>query len=138
MKDLVEAIAELSSLRDREALDFSLVKVLMRFVPAPVQAVRLLRLAGEPGDQRWQTLASLLEGESHPSRDRVWINFNTLPNLRDYPDRHACVINASVLARITSPCFTLFPTGPQESIQGVLEIQTERPLDVEGLSLIHI
>ena len=136
MNDIVEAVAGLSSLRDREALDFKLVTLLRKFVSTPIKAIRILALAGETGDQRWLTGACLLAGEAEPTRDRVWVNFNTLPCANDYPDRQSCVVSGQIQYQGSAPCFTLFPTDPQSKAQGVLEIQTADRLDSTSINLV--
>ncbi len=136
MNDIVEALAELSSLRDREALDFTLVTLLRTFVSTPVEAIRVLALAGEDGDQRWLTGACLLAGQVEPTRDRVWVNFNTLPRASDYPDRQTCAVSGEIQYQGSMPCITLFPTDPRSKTPAVLEIQTTNRLDAGSVALV--
>ena len=135
MSDLVHGIAELSSLRDREALDFALVLLLRQHCPMVFDSVRLLRLVGEAGDQRWQTCANLVHDEAQPTRDRVWVDFNTLPRVEDYPDRQLCAFSGGMLRSKGTPAFTLFALGPAGKVDGLLEIQSEQSLDgaTEGM-----
>ncbi len=136
MRNLVKALADLSSLRDREALDFALVKLLMAFVDCPLEAVRLLRVVGELGDQRWRNCASLGAGQEIPSKDRVWVDFNTLPNLKDYPDRQAALMAEEIQREISSPSLIIFPLGPQGKPEGVLEFQTSSGMSRQSESLV--
>ncbi len=136
MNDIVEALAELSSLRDREALDFKLVALLRKFVATPLDAIRVVTMAGEAGDQRWLTGACLLAGQTEPTRDRVWVNFNTLPRSSDYPDRQACAMGSEIQYLGSAPYFTLFPTDPESKAPSVLEIQTADRLDTSGVNLV--
>jgi diguanylate cyclase (GGDEF)-like protein len=124
MNALVEALANLSSLRDREALDFALVTMLRTFVVESAQTIGLLRLVGEAGDQRWQTQAALSTGQTTPMRDRVWVNFNTLPHAQDYPDRQICVLSGEIQQLAGASCFTLFPVNSSGRVDGVLEVQS--------------
>jgi diguanylate cyclase (GGDEF)-like protein len=128
MNALVEALAHLSSLRDRESLDFSLVTLLRAFVAEPTQTVSLLRLVGESGDQRWQTQASLKDGSTAPTRDRVWVNFNTLPRAHDYRDRQACVLEGEIQQEAGTACFTQFPVQSSGRIDSILEVESNSPL----------
>ena len=128
MNALVEALAHLSSLRDRESLDFSLVTLLRSFVAEPTQTVSLLRLVGESGDQRWQTQASLKDGSTAPTRDRVWVNFNTLPRAHDYRDRQACVLEGEIQQEAGTACFTQFPVQSSGRIDSILEVESNSPL----------
>lgn len=136
MNGIVEAIAELSSLRDREALDFALVMLLRQHLSTPVETIRVVALAGEAGDQRWLTGACLLAGQTEPTRDRVWVNFNTLPCASDYPDRQTCVVSGEIQFQGSKPCFTLFPTDPESKTQAVMEIQTADRLDANSIGLV--
>ena len=136
MNALVEAIANLSSLRDRESLDFTLVTLLLEFVAQPVQTVKLLRLAGEAGDQRWQTQASLSAGQATPTRDRIWVNFNTLPHSQDYRDRQRCVLNGEIQHISGASCFTIFPVASSGRIDGVLEVESHSPMALPDQALI--
>jgi diguanylate cyclase (GGDEF)-like protein len=136
MHDLVESLANLSSLRDREALDFALVTLLRQIVPGTLQAVRLLRRVGEHGDQRWQTCASLLQGEDQPTRDRVWVDFNTLPHVEDYPDRHMCALSGQMERLLASPSLTFFPLGLPGHVESILEIQTPGGLEEASEKLV--
>lgn len=136
MNALVEAIADLSGLRDREALDFALVQLLGRFIMQPVQTIRLLRCVGEPGDQRWQTLARLDAGQQQPVRDKVWLDLAVLPRLADYPSRQACLERCSIQRTSTSPAATLFPLTGSSPVDGLLEIQSGDPLSADCEALV--
>ncbi|MGI9132427.1 MAG: GGDEF domain-containing protein [Rhodoferax sp.] len=137
MRNLVESLADLSSLRDREALDFAFVSLIWQYVDAPMQAVRLLRLVGEMGDQRWQTNAALTEGDTQPSRDRVWVDFNTLPRVMDYPERQLCVLEGAVQQLTTIPALTIFPMGGQGRVEGVFEVQSASVLEASTIELVE-
>ena len=136
MNALVAALAHLSSLRDRESLDFTLVTLLQEYVPQPLQTVSLVRLVGEAGDQRWQTQAALSNGQTTPRRDRVWVNFNTLPHSQDYPDRQMCVLKGEVQQASGTSCFTLFPVASATRVEGVLEVESSIALTAPIQELI--
>jgi len=136
MNALVAALAQLSSLRDRESLDFTLVTLLQEFVPQTLQTVSLMRLVGEAGDQRWQTQASLSTGQSTPRRDRVWVNFNTLPHSQDYRDRQMCVLKGEVQQASGASCFTIFPVASAARVEGVLEVESHIPLTPPNQELV--
>ena len=136
MNALVEALANLSSLRERESLDFALVTLLQRFVTEPIQTISLLRLVGESGDLRWQTQAALHAGQETPARDRVWVNFNTLPSAQEYRDRQICTLNGEIHQVTGTPCFTLLPIHSAGRVEGILEIQSQAPLTDSTQQLI--
>jgi diguanylate cyclase (GGDEF)-like protein len=136
MNALVEALANLSSLRDRESLDFTLATLLQTFIAEPTQTVSLLRLVGEAGDQRWQTQAALSTGQTTPIRDRVWVNFSTLPRAQDYRDRQTCVLSGEIQQVSGTSCFTLFPVNSSGRIDGVLEVESHAPLSRSTQELV--
>jgi diguanylate cyclase (GGDEF)-like protein len=136
MNALVEALANLSSLRDRESLDFALVTLLQAFVAEPTQTISVLRLVGEAGDQRWQTQAALSADQATPRRDRVWVNFNTLPHSQDYRDRQMCVLNGEIQHVSGASCFTIFPVASSGRVNGVLEVESHSPLTQPTQELI--
>jgi diguanylate cyclase (GGDEF)-like protein len=136
MNALVEALANLSSLRDRESLDFALVTLLQAFVEEPTQTISLLRLVGEAGDQRWQTQAALSTGQAIPTRDRVWVNLNTLARAQDYRDRQMCVLSGEIQQVNGTSCFTLFPMNSSGRVDGVLEFEGHGPLSSSTQDLV--
>ena len=91
MKHLVERLAYLSGLRDREKLDFALVLLVRDLSGNPQASVRLVRLAGVKSDQRWQLCAQLVPTCTEPERDRSWVDWESLPTVDAYPEFRACL-----------------------------------------------
>lgn len=56
MKKLLRDLSHLSGLRERQAMEFALVKLIARADLWQFSAVRLLRAVGPPDDQHWVTL----------------------------------------------------------------------------------
>ena len=136
MNALLEALANLSSLRDRESLDVALVTLVQAYMAEPTHTVSLLRLVGEAGDQRWQTQAALIIGQTTPTRDRVWVNFNTLPRAQDYRDRQMCLLSGEIQRISGTSCFTLFPVSSSGRVEGVLEVESQGPLSSSTQELV--
>lgn len=136
MTELIEAIADFSSMRERESLNFALVKLLAGICQQPVEVVRLVRAVGEPGDKRWECLAELVRGDEEPRRDKVWAHFSILPRVGDYPDRQACLLHGSAVHLATTPDLLLIPVETTPKGDLLLELQSEEPLDMQTASLI--
>ncbi len=128
MNQLLLDLARLSGLRDREAMDFSLVKLLLRCPMWSVSAVRLVRAAGPMGDQRWLTLAQLQDPNAEPTRDHVWLDLSHLPALSACPHREDAIVTESVVCHGHGPMTTLFPIDTQASVCSLLEVESAQAL----------
>ena len=70
MSRVVEHLADLTGLRDRDVLDVTLVGVLKDLLQP--QAVAIYRAVGEEGSQRWLTRARPLPGDHTATADPLW------------------------------------------------------------------
>jgi hypothetical protein len=69
MTELVEHLADLTALRDRDALDLALISAIVDILQPETAAI--CRLIGKVGDERWRICAQLVRGQSATS-DSVW------------------------------------------------------------------
>ncbi len=135
MKTLIDGLADLTGLRDHDALDFALTKLVQTLPqPHPV-SVRLVRIVGESNDQRCMTCALLGAQDAEPQRDAAWMDWDTLPALVDFPTRQAAIGSGNIEHAATLIPMTVFPVGKNTGTSLLLEIETAQPLaqDVEGL-----
>lgn len=135
MKTLIDGLADLTGLRDHDALDFALTKLVQTLPqPHPV-SVRLVRIVGESNDQRCMTCALLEAQDAEPQRDAAWMDWDTLPALVDFPTRQAAIDSGNIEHAATLTSMTVFPVGKNTGTSLLLEIETAQPLaqDVEGL-----
>lgn len=132
MQHILKELANLSGLRDRQEMDFALVKLLGHNKAWPVQSLKLLRAVGPVDDQRWLTRAKLEAPNIQPQRDQVWADWSTLPRLTDYPLRVASIMSEDVARSGSGPFTTVFPIDPQQSVCSLLEIESDQPLPAEA------
>lgn len=136
MQQLVESLAHLSSLRDREELDFALVKLIRDCCKGKLAHLQLFRTVGEPSDPRWQSCASLGQDQEHPERDRHWVDWENLPVLASQPGRHECLTTAEVVRFKTDAWVTCLPVGFKTRVDSVLELTSLKPLSPRCLAVV--
>ena len=95
MKKLLRDLSFLSGLRDRQAMDFALVKLIGQSDLWQFNAVRLLRAVGPDNDQHWVTLGKVDRLNPSPERDQFWFDTSTLPRLSDFAQREEAVVTES-------------------------------------------
>jgi diguanylate cyclase (GGDEF)-like protein len=90
---VVEHLAELTGLRDRDQLDVTLVGALQDLLRP--DALAIYRCVGDgtgAADQRrWLTRARLKRGDVAASADPLWADITSLPLLAAHPERLACL-----------------------------------------------
>lgn len=137
MLDILTAIEELTALRDRDALEEALVRMLQKQVFAASEAVRLVRLIGETGKQHWQVRAAI-DSKTHAlERDNVWAKWSHLPVKSAFPDRESALGSASPVRARCGSAHTLLIAVDREPLSGtVLEVTSSNPLggDAERLA----
>ena len=131
---LVDRLADLTGLRDRDVLDVTLVSAI-RDLLRPV-SVAIYRRVGEPGAGRWMTRARLGASDVVATADPAWAELDTLPLLDAYPARVEAMQREWVVhlpgAAAGDPCLCVFPLATEVDARGVLEIVTVAPLGVEA------
>lgn len=134
MTDLVNNLANLTAIRDRDALDIALVSAINDML-LPLHS-SICRVVGEAGDERWLISAKLLAGQTVPTSDSAWSAVELLPLLASHPLRQNAATTQQVQQATGSPSVAVFPlTGTVDSI-GVLEIATSAPMDADSLRLV--
>ena len=134
MSLLVDQLADLTGLRDRDSLDLALVTAIHDLLQPKIAAI--YRVVGEAGNERWLTTAQLNADQQVPTFDSAWSDLLTLPRLLDYPLRQ----QASRAKHMTQSCpfngITVFPVSSNPGAIGVLEIATLEPLSEETSRLV--
>ncbi|WP_425261649.1 GGDEF domain-containing protein [Rubrivivax sp. RP6-9] len=137
MSQVVEHLAELTGLRDRDVLDVTLVGAL-RDLLRP-ERVAVYRCVGDAGDRRWMTRAHLHAGDSTATADPLWAEPDTLPRLQAHPERQACLQQQQpvfVAAEAAVPARSLFPLVTDREVVGVVEFDTPEPMDADQVRLV--
>ena len=142
MKKLLRDLSFLSGLRDRQAMDFALVKLIAQSDLWQFSVVRLLRAVGPPDDQRWLTLGKMDGQHNQPERDQFWFDVSTLPKLSDFAQREEAIVTEAVVRSGHAPITTVFPIDTQASVCSLLEVESAIAVsaDTEVLvdSVLHL
>ena len=142
MQQLLQGLAHLSGLRDRQVMDLTLVTLIGQSELWRFKAVRLLRAVGPPDDQHWVTLGQWDSQNTAPTRDEFWFDLSTLPRLEDFAHREAAVVTESVIRTGAGPFTTIFPIDTQATVCSVLEVASDEvvPASTEAQidSILHL
>lgn len=134
MSHLVEQLAELTALRDRDALDIALISAIHDMLQP--QTTAIYRAVGEAGAQRWLKTACMSIHQAVPSADSAWSDLHQLPALADCPLRQQAVLSRLRQTRTTESSTTVFPIINGPDAFGVLEIETLTPLSDEFCRMV--
>ena len=131
MNALLTGLASLSGLRDRQAMNFALVKLMLATPLWNFSSVKLLCAIGPLNDQHWLTLAGFGLGQTEPQHDHVWLDVSALPALGEHPQREAAVVTETVIRSGAGPYLSVFPIDTKASVCSVLEVVSEEALSPE-------
>ncbi len=129
MAELVDHLAELTGFRDRELLDVTLVGALRDLLRPRPRSVAIYRSVGDPGNERWLTRARLTAGELAASADPAWVDLEHLPRHEDHPERLEAFRGHGIVQRAGTPNRCYFPVATDREHLGVMEIESDAPLD---------
>lgn len=137
MSQLVYQLADLTALRDRDALDGALVSAINELVYPRTTA--LCRVVGELTNQRWLTTAKMSADQRALTCDSNWSALDLLPTLAEHPQRaQALATRLMVQTGETEgvPHITVFPLTGNSGTSGILEIATDQALSPETQRLV--
>ncbi len=125
MPEIIDHLASLTGLRDRDTLDVSLAHA-MRDLLAP-KRVAIYRLVGDVGEERWLTRAYLTEDSPAATADPAWVDLNSLPRAADRPAWLECLTTAQVISsKVGDLVTTLYPVVSDTGAVGVIELESAR------------
>lgn len=134
---ILSALARLSALRERDALEDALVELVRRDAVPECNSVRLVRAIGEPGAQHWQVRAGFAQELDTTERDRVWADWSGLPVVADYPLRQQAIAIGNVVQHGNDPCLAIFPLERDPMQACVLEVESAQPLHNGQCHTVH-
>lgn len=134
MSQLVDKLADLTGLRDRDALDLALVGAIHDLLQ--LQSAAIYRVVGEAGNERWLTTAQIKADQPVPIFDSAWSDLLNLPRLAEHPLRQQAGVDKHVVQSGQYPGITVFPVTSNPGAVGVLEIVTREPLSEEARRLV--
>ena len=126
MSQIVDQLAELTGLRDRDTLDVSLVSSIRDLLHPCSVAVH--RVVGDVGDERWLTRAHLGVDDVAARADSSWADPRSLPLLAEKPERLRCLQVANEVQLDGGDTTLLLPLVSDTGVAGVVEIVTAEPL----------
>jgi len=119
MSKVVDHLAELTGFRDRDVLDTTLAGAL-RDLLEPLR-VAIHRCVGEDANgRRWLTRARLTADEAAATADPLWVEFDSLPRLTDFPARLAAIDSHEMVAVPGEPHVSVFPLFTDRDVAGVV------------------
>src|ERR1700733_2824296 len=125
MSEIIDHLASLTGLRDRDTLDVSLAHAMRDFL-AP-RRVAVYRLVGDVGEERWLTRAALLADSPAATADPAWVDLTSLPRAVERPTWLECLTTGKIIElRDDAIITTLFPVMSDTGAVGVIEIQPTR------------
>ncbi len=136
MKKLLRDLSYLSGLRDRQAIDMMLVKLVAQSALWHFSSVRLLRAVGPLDNQHWLTLGYMDSALAEPLRDQFWFDVSALPKLADFVNREAAVVTEAIVRVGQGPYTTIFPIDTQATVCSLLEVESNEPVDADTEVLI--
>ena len=136
MNEIVDRLAGLTNSRDRDLIDITLVQVFHDLLQP--RACGIYCVVGEAGRQSWMTRAHLGAGDSFPKSDPSWIDIEHLPPLDSEPARKEALARTEPVRTAGSSGMhrCVFPVGSDHEVLGVLEIETEEPLDTPSERIV--
>jgi diguanylate cyclase (GGDEF)-like protein len=134
MSQLVEQLADLTALRDRDALDIALVHTINDLVQPRTAAI--CRVVGDAKNEHWLTSARWDADLKKSTGDSAWSKLDLLPKLAVHPLRQQAMASRQPLQATAFPGVTVFPLAGNPGANGVLEIGTDEPLSEESKRLV--
>ena len=134
MSQVVDQLAEITGFRDRDLLDTTLATAL-RDLLHPVR-VAIHRCVGDDVDRRWLTRATLALRDVAAGADPLWTDLEDLPPLDAYPARLQALQQQKAVAVSGPTHLAVFPLTTDREVAGVLEIESELPLDAASHRLV--
>ena len=134
MTELVEKLADLTALRDRDALDIALVSAINDLLKP--QSAAIYRVVGDTDNERWLTTAQMDADQVTPTSDSAWSELDLLPRMSEHPLRQQAVASRQVMQTSSGPDITVFPLASNLGANGILEIGTQASLSDDDRRLV--
>lgn len=129
MSGLVDHLVNLTTLRDRDALDVALVNTVFDLIK-PI-SIAILKVVGDQGNERWLSCARMVCGQESTISDSYWETLELLPVLSEHPVRLQSMQSRQIVQKTGDSCFTVFPMSDKSDSSAVLEIQSCHELSAD-------
>ena len=141
MSTLIEHVLKFTDHRDRELLELTLSRALIDLLP--LQRVVISRVMTQTGDKRWLEVARLDAKGGGKVLDSMRVDFQSLADLADAPDRLKCLQDREMVeiawAGPDGPRIYMLPLFSDSGVadEGVIEIHSSAQLTAEDLLTIE-
>jgi len=137
MNALVQRLAALGGLRDRDALDTELVRLLLGSADIGLVSANLIRVVGEGEERRCLSLAALQSGQDSPKRDLLWSDWSLLPRVSEDPTRLLALEKGRAVFEPESLRHVVLPLGNHQGLQMLLDVKANQDLPPAAIDLLQ-
>lgn len=131
MPQLVDRLADLIGLRDRDELDVALTRLSWELLGTGAKSIAILRPVGDEGDRRWLTRIRFDLTQVAPRIVPTDAALDDFPRLAEL-SRHKETMAVGQIRRYhAATALTLFPLSAEHEGLGVFEVETALPLPAE-------
>ncbi|WP_296511018.1 GGDEF domain-containing protein [Rhodoferax sp.] len=137
MNALVQSLATLGGLRDRDALDAEIVRLLVNSSGIDVLSVNLIRVVGEGDERRCLSLGALQSGQNQMTRDLLWSDWSQLPRVSDFPLRQKALEKGRATLSPNGERSVVLPMLNTNGLQILLDIDARYTLAPDAIDLLQ-
>ena len=137
MNALVQGLAALGGLRDRDTLDTELVRLVVRHAGLGVTRADLIRVLGDGDEQRCLALATMRHDQDQPTHDVLWSDWTQLPHLMDFPLRVRAFEKGRAMQEDQPAPVAVLPMGTRDGLRILLEVTSAKPLSPRRVDLLQ-
>lgn len=137
MNALVQGLAALGGLRDRDTLDTELVRLVVLHAGLGVTRAELIRVLGDGDEQRCLALATMRHDQDQPTHDVLWSDWTQLPHLMDFPLRVRAFEKDRAVQEDQPAPMTVLPMGTRDGLRILLEVTSVKPLSPRRVDLLQ-
>jgi len=131
MSLLIDQIADLTELRDRDALDVALVRMLSSVLPARGHQLTIYRPVGDESDLRWLHALRFTSGASLPVVTAPPVPVDSLPKVTEMAALYEAIQSGKPVTSTGGACVTVLPISALHVGLGVLQVDTDSALSPE-------
>ena len=131
MSKLIDQIADLTGLRDRDDLDLALIRLLSGMLQPQAHTLTVFRPVGEEADLRWLHALRLGHGDVAPLVTSAPVPTDSLPKLAAMPAHFDAIQSGKPQSSGSGPYATVLPISALHLGLGVLQIDTDTPLGAD-------
>ncbi len=131
---LVDQLADLTALRDRDALDSALIATLSELLHP--ERIAIYRLVGPASNERWLTCAQLQDGVEQQLTHQALTEFDQLPLAAEFAARQQALQNHHPVIAETGAGISVFPLATPTASNGVMELGCTAPMSAEMVRLV--